>query len=72
VTDYAAKKPGVGEKEPAAKSDGATPTDGVAETKTATAPAEAKAEPAAPAVAEETKRKKTSRPAATSNGSKSD
>jgi putative FmdB family regulatory protein len=74
VTDYAAKKPGAGEKE-GAKTEGATKTDGAAESKPATAPAETKAEPAAassPAAAEETKRKKTSRPAATSNGSKSD
>lgn len=80
VTDYAAKKPGAGEKESAPKGDSssssATKTDGsAAETKTATAPAEAKAETAADtkaAAAEETKSKKTSRPAATSNGSKRD
>jgi putative FmdB family regulatory protein len=74
VTDYAAKKPGAGEKESAPKGDSPTPTDGAAETKTATT-TETKAEPtattSAPA-AEETKRKKTSRPAATSNGSKRD
>ena len=70
VTDYAAKKPVAGEKEPL-KSEGATKTDGAADSKPAT---ETKAEPAASpaAAAEETKRKKTSRPAATSNGSKSD
>jgi putative FmdB family regulatory protein len=70
VTDYAAKKPGAGDKEPAAKSEGASKTDGAAETKASPAPAEAKAEPAA--AAEETKRKKTSQPTATSNGSKKD
>jgi putative FmdB family regulatory protein len=74
VTDYAAKKSGVGEKEPAAKSESTTKTDGASETKAAPA-TETKAEPAASAdapAAEETKRKKTSRPVATSNGSKSD
>lgn len=74
VTDYAAKKSGAGEKE-SAKGESATQTGGAAETKTTPA-TETKAEPAAaasaPAAAEETKRKKTSRPAATSNGSKRD
>ena len=72
VTDYAAKKSGVGEKEPV-KSESSTRTEGAAETKTAPA-TETKAEPAATASApaEETKRKKTSQPAATSNGSKRD
>jgi putative FmdB family regulatory protein len=71
VTDYAAKKPGAGEKEPAAKSEDATKTDSsAAETKAAAT--EAKAEPTAASAAEETKPKKTSRPVATSNGSKSD
>jgi putative FmdB family regulatory protein len=80
VTDYAAKK-GPVEKEPA-KSESAPPSEGAAETKadtkaeTKAAPvAESKAEPAAGSsttAAEETKRKKTSRPPATSNGSKSD
>jgi putative FmdB family regulatory protein len=73
VTDYAAKKSGAGEKESGAKSEGATKTEGAAETKPAPASTETKAEPAATTnAAEETKRKKTSRPAATSNGSKSD
>jgi putative FmdB family regulatory protein len=74
VTDYAAKKSGAGEKEPAPKSESKTKTDGASETTSAPA-TETKAEPAAstPAAAtEETKRKKTSRPVATSNGSKSD
>lgn len=75
VTDYAAKKSGAGDKETAAKSEGATKTEGGTETTKNAAPAstETKAEPApASSSAEETKRKKTSRPAATSNGSKSD
>ena len=75
VTDYAAKKSGVSEKEPAAKSESASKTEGAAETKTANTATETKAEPAASttvAAAEETKRKKTSRPVATTNGSKSD
>jgi putative FmdB family regulatory protein len=75
VTDYAAKKSGAGEKEGAKTDSSAAKTDGAAESKPATTPAETKAEPAAassPVAAEETRRKKTSRPAATSNGSKSD
>jgi putative FmdB family regulatory protein len=74
VTDYAAKKPGAGEKESAAKSESTSKTDGATETKAAPA-SETKAEPAAStnaAAAEETKRKKTPRPVSTSNGSKSD
>ena len=71
VTDYAAKKSGAGDKEPATKSESATKTDGAADTKAAPAPAETKAEPATTAK-EETKGKKTSRPNATSNGSKND
>ena len=74
VTDYAAKKPGAGEKEASTKSESASKTDGATETKAAPA-TETKAEPAAAATApaaEETKRKKTSRPVSTSNGSKSD
>lgn len=74
VTDYAAKKSGAGEKESAPKSESTTKTDGASESKSAPA-TETKAEPAASTTAthaEETKRKKTSRPVATSNGSKSD
>jgi putative FmdB family regulatory protein len=74
VTDYAAKKPGAGEKESAPKSESTSKTDGATETKAAPA-SETKAEPAASttaAAAEETRRKKTSRPISTSNGSKSD
>jgi putative FmdB family regulatory protein len=69
VTDYAGKKTGDADKEPAPKSVSAaeTKTDGAAETKTASA--ETKSEPVA---AEETKPKKTSRPVATSKPSKSD
>ncbi|MCA1564213.1 MAG: zinc ribbon domain-containing protein [Acidobacteria bacterium] len=69
VTDYAGKKTGDADKEPAPKSVSAaeTKTDGAAETKTASA--ETKSEPVA---AEETKSKKTSRPVATSKSSKSD
>lgn len=71
VTDYAAKKPGAGEKEAAPKGESAKKTEGAAETKAAST--ETKAEPAAGnTAAEETKPKKTSRPVATSNGSKSD
>ena len=73
VTDYAAKKPGAGEKESSTKSESTSKKDGAAETKAAPA-SETKAEPAASTTAatEETKRKKTSRPVSTSNGSKSD
>ncbi|HYP02231.1 MAG TPA: FmdB family zinc ribbon protein [Pyrinomonadaceae bacterium] len=77
VTDYAAKKPGAGEKE-VAKSDGGatgTKTDGAADAKTDAKPAaavETKTEPAAATDATDSKRKKTSRPAATSNRPKSD
>lgn len=71
VTDYAAKKSGASDKEPTVKSESVTKTEGAAETKAPPAPAETKAEPVA-AVAEETKGKKTSRPTATSNGSKKD
>jgi putative FmdB family regulatory protein len=72
VTDYAAKKSGAGEKEPA-RSESAPQTEGASESKAVPA-AETKTEPAAKSTtgAEETKRKKTSRPATTSNGSKSD
>jgi hypothetical protein len=72
VTDYAAKKSGAGEKEPA-RSESAPQTEGASESK-AVPVAETKTEPAAKSItgAEETKRKKTSRPATTSNGSKSD
>jgi predicted nucleic acid-binding Zn ribbon protein len=69
VTDYAGKKTGDADKEPAKTVSAAeTKTDGAAETKTAS-PAETKTEPAP---AEETKRKKTSRPVSTSKSSKSD
>ena len=81
VTDYAAKKSVVGEKEPA-RSESATTADGAPESKAETkagakaeteaAPAATKSDTAAGSTAEETGRKKTSRPAATSNGSKSD
>ena len=68
VTDYAGKKGGDGDKETAKTASGAeTKTDGAADTKTA-ATVEAKSDTAA----EEPKRKKTSRPAATSKSSKSD
>ena len=75
VTDYAAKKTGAGEKETVkgaaseTKSDGAT--DGATD---AVKPAavETKAEPAASTDSTDSKRKKTSRPAATSNRPKSD
>ena len=75
VTDYAAKKAGAGEKETVkgaateAKSDGAT--DGATD---AVKPAavETKAEPAASTDSTDSRRKKTSRPAATSNRPKSD
>ncbi|HEX9919827.1 MAG TPA: zinc ribbon domain-containing protein [Pyrinomonadaceae bacterium] len=68
VTDYAKKKTGDSDKEPA-KSVSApeAKTDGAAETKTASA--ETKSEPAA---VEETKPKKTSRAVSTSKPSKSD
>lgn len=72
VTDYAAKKSGTPDKEPSKSesTETATKTESAADTKTAT---ESKAEPAAAATAaEETKPKKTSQPAATSNRSKSD
>jgi putative FmdB family regulatory protein len=75
VTDYAAKKSGAGEKEPAksdavteAKHDGAT--DSKADGKVA--PAETKPAPAASTDSTDSKQKKTSRPAATSNRPKSD
>jgi putative FmdB family regulatory protein len=78
VTDYAGKKSGDADKEPAPKSVSAPEAkaeggadgkaDGAAET-TTTAPVETKSRPAA---AEETKPKKTSRPVATSKPSKSD
>jgi putative FmdB family regulatory protein len=70
VTDYAGKKTGDADKEPAPKTVSAaeTKTDGAADAKTAAA-AETKSEPAA---TEETKRKKTSRPVSTSKPSKSD
>jgi putative FmdB family regulatory protein len=74
VTDYAAKKAGAGEGESAAKGESTSKKDGATETKAAPA-SDAKAEPAASttaSAAEETKRKKTSRPVPTSNGSKSD
>lgn len=74
VTDYAAKKPGAGEKESSTKSESTSKTDGATETKAAPA-TETKAAPAASttaAAAEETTRKKTSQPVSTSNGSKSD
>ncbi|HKP73069.1 MAG TPA: FmdB family zinc ribbon protein [Pyrinomonadaceae bacterium] len=68
VTDYAGKKSGATEKEPAK-------TDGAKEGKTEGA-AETKAEAAAPAPeskeSKDTKKKKTSQPASTSNGTKSD
>lgn len=69
VTDYAGKKTGDADKEPAAKtvSKAETKSDGAAETKVAAA--ETKSEPVA---AEETKSKKTSRPASTSKSSKSE
>ena len=72
VTDYAAKKTGAGEKE-AAKTEGAaeTKTDGGTDAKPAAA-AETKPEPAASTDATDSKRKKTSRPAATSNRPKGD
>ncbi|HEX8633405.1 MAG TPA: zinc ribbon domain-containing protein [Pyrinomonadaceae bacterium] len=67
VTDYARKKTGDADKEPAKiVSAPDTKTDGAADTKTAVA--ETKSEPAA---VEETKPKKTSRPVATSKPSKS-
>lgn len=71
VTDYAAKKSGTPDKE-SSKSEStetAAKTESAADTKTVT---ESKAEPAAATVVEETKPKKTSQPAATSNRSKSD
>jgi putative FmdB family regulatory protein len=68
VTDYAKKKTGDGDKEPAKTVSAAEPKTGDgAETKVAaveTTPA--------PAAAEETKPKKTPRPVATSKSSKSD
>jgi putative FmdB family regulatory protein len=69
VTDYAGKKTGDADREPA-KSVSAPEikADGAADTKTA--PAETKPEPAA--ATEETTRKKTSRPVATSKSSKND
>ena len=76
VTDYAAKKPDAGEKEPAkgdaaateAKGDGGT--DAKADAKAA--PAESKPANAASTDSTDSKQKKTSRPAATSNRPKSD
>lgn len=75
VTDYAGKKTGDADKEPA-KSVSApeSKTDGAADAKAATTETketkETKSEPAAGV--EETKRKKTSRPVSTSKPSKSD
>ena len=70
VTDYAGKKTGDADKEPAKTASAPeAKTGGAAETTTAAAPTEAKSEPAA---AEETKRKKTPRPVSTSKPSKSD
>ena len=75
VTDYAAKKPGAGDKEPAkgggtneTKSDGGTD----AKTDAKAAPAEKKPAPAASTDSTDSKQKKTSRPPATSNRPKSD
>ena len=69
VTDYAGKKTGDGDKEPAKTISAAeTKAEGAADTKIA-APAESKSEPAP---AEAAKPKKTSRPAATSKSSKND
>jgi putative FmdB family regulatory protein len=69
VTDYAGKKTGDADKEPAPKpvSAAGSKSDGAAETKVAAT--ETKSEVAA---TEETKPKKTSRPTATSKSSKSD
>ena len=71
VTDYAAKKTGAPDAEPT-KETGAAETETVAATKTEGEAA--KTEPAAVATAakEETKGKKTSRPAPTSKPAKSD
>ena len=75
VTDYAAKKTGADEKEPA-KNEGTTEvkTDGATDAKAdaKAAPAETKPAPAAATDATDSKRKKTSRPATTSNRPKSD
>jgi putative FmdB family regulatory protein len=68
VTDYAGKKTGDADKEPA-KSVSAPEVKADVAADTKTAPAETKPEPAA---TEETTRKKTSRPAATSKSSKND
>ena len=67
VTDYAGKKTGDGDKEPAKTTSAAdAKTDGAGDSKAATT------ETKADAPAEESKRKKTSRTAATSKPSKSD
>ncbi|HLL73036.1 MAG TPA: zinc ribbon domain-containing protein [Pyrinomonadaceae bacterium] len=75
VTDYAAKKAGAGEKETAKGGATETRTDGATDGATdAVKPAavETKAEPAASTDSTDSRRKKTSRPAATSNRPKSD
>lgn len=71
VTDYAGKKTGDADKEPAKSvSAGESKTDGATETKAAAV--ETKETKSEPAATEETKRKKTSRPVSTSKSSKSD